>query len=185
MRWLRSRERRELVLDWVFLIGVLLKAVDGLIELVFGIPALFISPAQLVSLTSALTAGELAADPHDLLANLLLRATSGLSADALLVSGGYLIVHGAVKVAIVVALVLGSRRVYPWSVGALGVLLIVQLVDLILAFSIGVLLLVVLDSVIIWLTVREWQHGRTLRDVARLRMPWLDRRVRNAGAAGN
>ncbi|MFD6134675.1 hypothetical protein [Isoptericola sp. NPDC060257] len=37
--------------------------------------------------------------------------------------------HGVVKVTIVGALVAGSRRVYPWAVGALGVFLVVQLVQ--------------------------------------------------------
>ncbi|MGO4250379.1 hypothetical protein AB4Y87_24565 [Paenarthrobacter sp. RAF54_2] len=31
----------------------------------------------------------------------------------------YLLVHGIVKLAIVVALLIGSRRVYPWAIAAL------------------------------------------------------------------
>ncbi|MDQ4213815.1 DUF2127 domain-containing protein [Microbacterium sp. ASV81] len=184
MKWFRSAAHRELVLDWVFLVGVFFKALDGLFELVVGIPALFISKLQLAALAHALTAGELAEDPHDLIANLILHLSSRLSAGALLIAGIYLVIHGAVKVAIVVALVLGSRRIYPWAVGALGVLLIIQIVDLVLKFSVGVLLLTVLDVVIIWLTVREWRHGRTLDDVIRLRAPWLVRRRRSGPAAG-
>lgn len=175
MRWLRSGAHRELVLDWVFLVGVLLKALDGLVELAAGIPALFISKVQLVAFAHAVTSGELAEDPHDLIANLILHESAKLGADALLIGGIYLVIHGAVKVAIVVALLVGSRRIYPWAVGALTVLLIVQIVDLVAKFSIGVLALTVLDVVIIWLTVREWRHGRTLHDVIRLRMPWLSR----------
>ncbi|MFE6735332.1 DUF2127 domain-containing protein [Microbacterium sp. NPDC057650] len=175
---MRSREssaRRDLVLDWVFLIGLLFKALDGLLELLVGIPALFITHVQLTSLVRALTSGELAEDPHDLIANLILHESARLATGTLLIGGIYLIVHGAVKVAIVVALLLGSKRIYPWAVGALTILLIVQLVDLVLAFSVGVLVLTVLDAVIIWLTVREWREGRSLHDVIRLRMPWLAR----------
>nr|WP_274635635.1 DUF2127 domain-containing protein [Microbacterium bovistercoris] len=185
MKWLRPSEHRDLVLDWVFLGGVLFKALDGVAELAAGIPALFISHVQLVALVRALTAGELAEDPHDLIANFVLHVSSTLSPDAMLIAGVYLVVHGAVKLAIVTALLLGSRRIYPWVLGALGVLLVVQIVDLALRFSVGVLLLTALDVVIIWLTAREWRHRRTLRDVVRLRMPGLARmRSRRGATAG-
>lgn len=173
MRWLRSSAHRELVLDWVFLVGLLLKALDGVAELLFGIPALFVSKVQVIAIAHAVTAGELAEDPNDLIANFILHESAKLSTGALLIGGIYLVVHGAVKVAIIVALVAGSKRAYPWAVGALTALLIVQIVDLAVKFSIGVLLLSVLDVIIIWLTVREWRHGRSLDDVVRLRMPWL------------
>lgn len=165
--------RRDFVLDWVFLIGVLFKALDGLVELLVGIPALFITKVQLLALAHALTSGELAEDPHDVIANLILHESAKLGAGVLLLGGIYLVIHGAVKVAIVAALILGTRRVYPWAIGALTVLLVVQLVDLVIKFSFGVLALTVFDIVIIWLTLREWREGRTLHDVLRLRAPWL------------
>lgn len=184
MRWVRSGPHRELVLDWVFLVGVLLKALDGLVELVVGIPALFITKVQLIALAHALTSGELAEDPHDLIANLILHEAGKLGAAALVIGGIYLVVHGVVKVAIVAALFVGSTRIYPWAVGALTVLLIVQIVDLTVRFSVGVLLLSVLDAIIIALTLREWHHRRSLRDVVRARMPWLTRLRRSRSPAG-
>lgn len=167
---------RELILDWVFLVGVLLKTLDGLVELAAGIPALFISKIQLVALAHAATSGELAEDPHDLIANLVLHESGKLSQSALLIGGLYLVIHGAVKIVIVIALFLGSRHIYPWAIGALTVLLIIQVADLAAKFSFGVLALTVLDIIIIWVTLREWRHGRSLHDVVRLRVPWLARK---------
>ncbi|GAB3395794.1 DUF2127 domain-containing protein [Humibacter soli] len=176
MKFRLDAERRDLILDWVFLVGVALKGIDGLIEVLAGIPLFFITKWQLMSLAQAVTAGELAEDPHDLLANFLLHEASKASGSSLFIGGLYLFLHGVVKLAIVIALVRGSRRVYPWAVGALSVLLVIQLVDLVVKFSVGVLLLTLLDALIIWLTVREWRHGRTLHDVLRLRAPWFGRR---------
>ena len=170
-----SDARRDLILDWVFLVGVLFKGIDGLVEVAVGLPLLFVTHGQLVSLARAVTAGELAEDPHDLIANLIVHESSKLSASGLFIGGIYLLIHGLVKLVIVIALIRGTRRVYPWAVGALTILLIVQVVDLVLKFSTGVLLLTVLDVVIIWLTAREWRHGRTLHDVVRLRIPSLSR----------
>lgn len=175
-----TRANRDLVWDWVFLVGVLLKALDGLLELVVGIPAVFLTADQVAALGDRLTARELAHDPHDLIATMILRESHRLSHDTLLIAGIYLIVHGVVKLAIVAALILGSRRVYPWAIGALSILLVVQLVDLVMKFSVGVLVLTLIDVAIIVLTVREWREGRTLRDVVRLRMPWMLRRARRA-----
>ncbi|HKT56822.1 MAG TPA: DUF2127 domain-containing protein [Microbacterium sp.] len=168
--------RREAVLDWTFLIGVLLKGVDGLVELVVGIPLLFVTPDQISGLARALTAGELAEDPNDFWANLLLRETAKFSHAGLALGGAFLLVHGVVKLAIVIALLLGSRRIYPWAAGALALLAILQIVDLVLKFSIGVLLLCVFDVIIIVLTVREWREGRSLHDVIRVRLSALTRR---------
>ncbi|WP_052226924.1 DUF2127 domain-containing protein [Microbacterium mangrovi] len=172
--------RREALLDWTFLIGVLLKGVDGLIELLVGIPLLFLTPGQISGVARWLTASELSEDPDSAWANLLLREVARFGHASLAIGGIYLIVHGAVKLAIVVALLLGTRRIYPWAVAALALLTIVQIVDLFLKFSVGVLLLCVLDVLIIVLTIREWREGRSLHDVLRLRAPWLTRRGRAA-----
>lgn len=165
--------RRGLILDWAFLLGVLLKALDGLSELVLGVPALFVTHLQVMQLARAVTADELAEDPHDLIANLILDASARTSHSALFVAGLYLVIHGVVKLSIVIALFAGSTRVYPWAVSALIVLAIVQVVDLVITFSIGVLVLTVLDLAVIALTVREWRHSRTLREVIRQRVPLL------------
>ncbi|HWT33234.1 MAG TPA: DUF2127 domain-containing protein [Microbacterium sp.] len=168
--------RREAVLDWTFLIGVLLKGVDGLVEFVVGIPLLFVTADQVTGLVRQLTSGELSQDPTDFWANLLLREAAKADHASLAVGGVFLIVHGAVKLAIVIALLLGSRRVYPWAAAALAVLAVLQIVDLVLKFSIGVLLLCVLDVAIIALTLREWREGRSLHDVIRKRMRGFTRR---------
>mgnify|MGYP001043688199 CR=1 FL=1 len=165
----------ERVLDWVFLVGVFLKGLDGLVELVAGVVLLVVSPAELGSLAHRATANELAEDPHDLIANLIVHGAAHLTRSTSVIAAIYLIVHGAVKLVIFVALLRGSRRVYPWAVGALTILLAVQIVDLVVRPSVGVALLSVLDLAIIWLTIREWRHGRTLGDVLRLRAPWLAR----------
>ena len=164
---------RDHVLDLLFLVGLLVKGLDGLAELVVGLPLLVLTRGQLTGLAEAVTAHELAEDPHDLLAHLLLHGVAAASAGSLLLAGVYLIVHGVVKLAIVLALVLGKRRVYPWAIAALGVFTLLQLVELVLQPTVTVALLTVLDVVIIALTWREWRHGRTLRETLGTTAEWL------------
>lgn len=168
-------ERWQHVLDLVFLLGVTFKAIDGLGEILIGIPLLFLTPAGVTTAVQHLTARELTEDPHDLIANLLVHGVNHLAGSDLRLLGIYFLVHGIVKVAIVVAIIVGAVRVYPWAIGALTALTIVQVVELVLHPTIGVVLLTVLDVIIIALTWREWRECRSLRDTARETWRWIRR----------
>ncbi|GAA4177963.1 DUF2127 domain-containing protein [Gryllotalpicola koreensis] len=167
---------RERVLDLIFLIGVVIKGIDGLIELIGGAILLFVSPAQILGMTHAVFSGELAEDPDDLLANAVLHGLAHLDAGASAFLAAYLLIHGLVKLAVVVALFLGSRRVYPWALVVLLGFLVFQVYQLVTAPTVGIVILTALDLLIIWLTWREWRNGRTLHETARGTFDWLLRR---------
>ncbi|WP_374009265.1 DUF2127 domain-containing protein [Leifsonia sp. LS-T14] len=167
---------KERLLDLVFLIGVVFKGIDGLLETIGGIFLLFVSPAQLMSATNAVTAQELSEDPHDLIANILIHGVAHLHAGGELFVAAYLVLHGVVKLAIVTALLIGSRRVYPWAMAALGAFVLFQLYELVTSPSVGVVILTILDVVIIWLTWREWRRNRELRKTWRGTVDWIFRR---------
>jgi hypothetical protein len=59
---MRRLERGDL-LDRAFLVGIMLKGLDGLLEVVGGLLLLVVSPATITSLTRALTQHELSQDP--------------------------------------------------------------------------------------------------------------------------
>lgn len=167
---------RERVLDLVFLLGVLGKGLDGLAELVGGVVLLVVTPGQLLDTARELTAHELSEDPHDALANLLLHGLHQLGGGTVVFLAAYLLLHGAVKVAIVAALLLGTRRVYPWAIGALLLFLLYQLYEIVVAPTATMVVLTVVDVLIIALTWREWRHGRTLRQTWHTTLGWLLRR---------
>lgn len=159
--------RRRLLVETAFVLGVLLKGLDGLVELVAGTALLVLHQERILALTRAAVAEELREDPHDLVANLLLNQAAGLDYGAAVAGGLFLLLHGVVKVAIVAALLAGSTRVYPWAVGALSVLLAVQIVQLVLSPGVGVVALVLLDAVILALTWHEWRIGRSFHEAWR------------------
>lgn len=80
----RARWTRERWFDLVFVVGFALKAIDGFVELVIGLPLLFLRPAQLETAARLFTAGELREDPDDLVAHLVRHGAATLSADATL-----------------------------------------------------------------------------------------------------
>lgn len=167
---------RERILDLVFLLGVLFKGLDGLVEVVAGAVLLFTTPAKLLHAAHAVTSAELAEDPHDLIANLIVHGAAHLQHGSIVFAAIYLLVHGVVKLAIVAALLVGSRRVYPWAMAALGAFLIFQLYELVTAPTVGIAILTVFDAVIIWLTWREWRRDRELRTTWRGTVAWVFRR---------
>lgn len=166
---------RSHLLDLAFLLGVLLKGVNGVFELVAGAVLLFLSPSQLVSVTQRVVAGELSEDPQDLIANWLLHGAAHFDSATVAFVGAYLLVHGVVKLAIILALVLGSLKVYPWAIAALSAFLLFQAYELVVHPSAAVAALVVLDAVIVWLTWREWRQGSSLRETAARTRTWLAR----------
>lgn len=168
--------RRDRVLDLVFLLGLLGKGIDGLAELVGGIVMLLITPGQLLEVVRAFTAHERTEDPHDLLVTVLLHGVQHLDTGTAHFVAAYLLLHGVVKVAIVGALLLGSRRIYPWAIAALTIFLLYQAYQLIVAPSALLVLLTVLDALILALTWREWRHGRTLHQTWRSTLDWVLRR---------
>ncbi|MBM7502790.1 DUF2127 domain-containing protein [Agromyces aurantiacus] len=167
---------RERVLDLAFLVGVLLKGVDGLVEVVGGVVLLAVPSDRLLGAARAVTAHELAEDPHDVLANLLVHGVQHLDLGTSRFLAAYLLLHGLVKLAIVAALLLGTRRVYPWAIAALLGFLVFQVTQLIAAPTVTVLVLTVFDVLIVVLTWREWRQGRTLRETWRSTVDWVVRR---------
>lgn len=174
---------KDRILDLVFLIGVLFKGVDGLGELFGGIVLLFVGPTRLRGMANHLTAHELSHDPDDAIANFIRHEAAHLGETGVAFLAIYLLLHGIVKLAIVIALLVGSRRVYPWAIGALIAFVLFQVYELVTAPTIGFVFLTAFDLVIIWLTWREWRRDRELRDTWRGTVDWVFRRDRQRADA--
>jgi uncharacterized membrane protein len=71
--------RRGDLLDRAFLVGIVLKGLDGVLEIVGGTLLLLVSPLTIDRISSTLTQHELSEDPHDFLANHLLHAAGALT----------------------------------------------------------------------------------------------------------
>lgn len=164
---------RARMMDLVFLVGVFFKGVDGLFEVFGGLVVLLLPHPQLLRTAHAITAKELGEDPDDLIANLIVHGAAHLHAQSATFLGLYLLLHGVVKLGIVLALILGSSRVYPWAIAALLIFLVYQVYEIVVVPSPLVIILTVLDAAIVVLTWREWRNHRTLRDSMRATQDWI------------
>jgi uncharacterized membrane protein len=157
---------KESGLDRTFRISIMLKGLDGVLEVIGGIVLLFVSPARLQSWAKTLTAHELAQDPHDFIARHLLNSASQLSHGMTLFAAVYLLTHGIAKIVLVVALLRGQLWAYPWMIALLGSFIIYQIYRLSYRFSIWLLLLTLFDMFVIVLTILEYHRRRRTKAIA-------------------
>ncbi len=158
-----SRFRQGDLLDRAFLVGIVLKGLDGLLEVVGGLLLLLVSPTTIADAARALTEHELSEDPHDFLATHLLHATGTLTGSALTFGAVYLLSHGLVKIVLVAALLRNQLWAYPALIVFLIVFIVYQLYRMTYAPSVGLAGLTVFDAIVTWLTIREYQRQRALR----------------------
>jgi len=155
-------ERRRDGLDKSFDVLLILKGLDGLLELVGGVVLIVVSPETVNHFAYWLTQHELAEDPHDFIANHLLKLTSNLH-NTQLFGAIYLLTHGLVKLIIVIGLLRREHWAYYVAFVFLGGFVVYQIYRMTYAPSVGLALLTVFDIVIIWLTWREYRRMRARR----------------------
>ena len=150
------------LLDKTFNVALILKGLDGLLELVGGILLIVISPETINRLAHSLTQHELSQDPNDFLAHHLLRLTANLH-NTQTFGALYLLAHGLVKIVIVIGLLRREHWSYYVAFVFLGGFVIYQVYRMTYAPTLGLALLTVFDLFIIWLTRREFQRMRQAR----------------------
>jgi uncharacterized membrane protein len=158
MGWLRPQS----LLDQTFQIGIILKGLDGVLEVIGGLLLLVVSPVTIDRVVTSLTQHELSQDPHDLLATHLLKTAHGLTGSAVLFGAVYLLSHGAVKIILVAALLHNQLWAYPWLIVFLGVFIVYQVYRLSFKPSVGLTLLTLFDAFVAWLTYREYRKQLAL-----------------------
>lgn len=145
------------LLDKAYEIGLFVKGFDGTLELIGGILLLAVPPSFITGTAQFLTQREISEDPHDFVATHILAYGESLAHGQHLFASLFLLTHGAVKVALVIALLRQKLWAYPWALGALALFLVYQVYLLAKNPSLGMVFLTVLDTVIIWLVWREWR----------------------------
>jgi uncharacterized membrane protein len=147
-------------LDRVFDVSLILKGIDGLLELVGGILLFVISPVRLNAIVRFLTQHELTEDPNDFIATRLVRYAHLFTTSVSLFLAIYLLSHGLVKIVLVVAVLKEQLWAYPWMIAFLLIFIAYQVYQLAQQLSVGLLFLTVFDLFIVALTFLEYQKHK-------------------------
>lgn len=151
---------RSYLRELFFRVGVWLKGLDAILEIIGGVALLLVSPAFILRVVAFLTQDELAEDPRDLVANYVLHVARHLSVGTVHFAAFYLLAHGMVKVALVVALLKRVLSAYPISVIVFGAFIAYQLYRFTLTHSAGLIALSIFDLLVIGLIWLEYQALR-------------------------
>lgn len=152
------REERNIHL--IFEVSLWLKGVLALSEVLGGIAGFFVANRFLVAFAAWITRGELAEDPHDIIANFVLHAAQGLTLDARYFAAAYLLGHGVIKLWLVAGLLRRRLWYYPVAMAVFGLFIVYQLYRLSFTGSVWLVLLSIVDLVVIGLTWHEWRYLR-------------------------
>lgn len=137
--------------------GILLKAIDGVLEIIGGILLIFLNPVRLHRIIALLTRHELSQDARDIVANFLKDFGSKFTVSTQHFGEFYLISHGAIKMILVILLWKRKVWAYPIAIISLAFFIVYQIYMYTIRHSFGLILLTILDIIVIVLTLIEYK----------------------------
>ena len=142
--------------EFLFRVGVILKGLDGMLEMAGGIALWLVSPGSIVRWVGQLTQDEIARNRHDVIAHHLRLALGSLVSGRHFLAM-YLLAHGIVKILVVVALLNNRLWAYPVSIAVFGAFIVYQLYRFTLGGSAGLIVLSAFDLIVIGLIWMEYR----------------------------
>jgi uncharacterized membrane protein len=158
MAWFKPKS----LLDNTYEIGITLKGLHGVLELVAGTLLLFISPHTITKISNILTSKELSEDPNDFIATRILRYSHELTLGHNKFAIAFLLTHGLVRVVLVASLLRNKPWAYPFAMVTLSLFMAYQLYTLVVHATLGMAILTIIDIFIIWLVWQEWKKQKAI-----------------------
>ncbi|ALU35173.1 hypothetical protein CLAU_0744 [Clostridium autoethanogenum DSM 10061] len=147
-----------------FEIGILIKFIDGFLEIIGGVLLLFLNPNRLSDLVVLLTQHELSEDPRDVIANFMIKLSSKFTISTQYFGVFYLISHGIVKLILIIFLWKRKSWAYPLTIMSLILFIIYQIYRYILHPSSWLIILTVFDIIMIILTFIEYRRIKSFHN---------------------
>ena len=139
-----------------FLLVVILKGLNGVLEIVLG--ALLAVSNVVLPFILNLAANELIEDPNDFLATHI-TAISYPSPSTLLFAALYLLAHGVVKIVLAFGLWFNKIWAYPAAIAIIGLLIVYQFIRILEKGSIILAVFTIIDCIFVWLIYREYRQA--------------------------
>ena len=139
----------------IFLVSVLLKGANAVLEIIGGV--LFLFNGAVTGIALFLVRGELIEDPTDFVANAVQHYLPYFSQHAQLFASVYLLSHGVIKIFLVIGLLRNKLWAYPSAIVVFFLFIAYQLYRFTYTHSLFLILLTVFDLVVIWLTWHEYR----------------------------
>ena len=142
----------------LFKITVMVKGIDGVLEIIGGFLLSLLNPQKLTSIVRLLTQHELSEDPKDAMANYLIREISKISASSQIFGSFYLLSNGVIKVFLVISLLQRRLWAYPAAIVFFTAFMLYQIYRYQLTHSLWLIFLTVLDFLVVIFTLLEYRN---------------------------
>ena len=152
-----QRPQRRRFLHWLFEAGVIIKGINGFLELVGGFLLLITSTEQLNTLVVSFTQQEFSGDPDDAVATMLVTFVSHLQIGTKTFGAVYLIGHGILKIFLVYHLLKERLWVFPVAIGVMEAFALYQLYRIGIHHSFVLKVFTSLDILVIGFIWNEWK----------------------------
>ncbi|MBR0598452.1 DUF2127 domain-containing protein [Sinanaerobacter chloroacetimidivorans] len=153
-----NKQKANEIIHVGFEIGLLLKGIHGLLEIIGSVFLLFLTPNRLNLLTRFLTKHELSEDPRDIVANYLLHVSGSFSISTQHFAVFYLMSHGVIKCILIHLLWKKKLWAYPLAILVLIIFIAYQIYRYTLTQSAFLILLSIFDIIMIALTYLEYKR---------------------------
>jgi uncharacterized membrane protein len=148
-------------LDEVFKITIILKGLDSVLEILGGIFFLLITPSAITGWGHDIAHGLFAHQAS--ISKYIIHSSQGI-AKSTLFGAIYLLLHGTIKVVLVICLLLNKLWAYPIFIVVIIAFIGYQIYSLVNHLTIGMSLLTVFDVLVVVLTWLEWQKQLGLKE---------------------
>jgi uncharacterized membrane protein len=157
-----ARTRTEVL----FRIAMAVKGIDGALELVGGLTLFLVPQPEVQKVIAAVVTHDLLGPPDGSLSRHFVAGTAEFASGSRSFAVLYLLLHGVIKLALVVALLRRWMPAYPVAVAVLGLLVAYEVYRATQTGSVLLPLLAVVDIAVIVMVVREYRSLRRERDPA-------------------
>lgn len=158
---MRKSNKKDDVLHKSFEIGIMVKGIDAILEIIGGILLVFLNRNRLNKITILLTQHELSEDPKDVFANFMIKLSSGFSISSQHFGIFYLISHGIVKLILVILLWQKKIWSYLLTIVSLTLFVFYQVYRYTITHSEWLIALTIFDIIMIILTWIEYKRVKT------------------------
>lgn len=150
--------RKDKILHDLFIIGIIIKAIDGVLELIGGITLSLVKSDLISKIIQTLFQHEIAQDPSDFIANYFVQLSHSLSISIISFAAIYLIIHGSIKLGLFSGLWYKKLWAYPLAGVVLSLFVVYQFIRFFNTHSALLLFLTLIDILILVLLRFEYKR---------------------------
>lgn len=148
-----NKEKR---LHFAFQVGILLKGIGAFFEILGGALTFLVIKLDFVDTALSLTEVRLEQDPKDIVAHYLITFANTLSVNTQNFVAFYLLLHGVIKMSIIIGLFNKKMWAYPSAMAVFGMFIAYQMYRYTNTHSPWLLILSAFDLLIVWLISQEY-----------------------------